>query len=118
MKILSTIIALSLASVAHAAVLTTGPCFVFSSSLSQGMTSPAVQQLQVRLNQDPASRIAATGAGSPGNETQYFGALTFAAVERFQEKYALDVLFPLHLYAPTGYVGPATELELNALGCY
>lgn len=94
----------------------TGACpFTWTQNLSQGQTSLDVEHLQQLLNIDPATTIAASGAGSPGQETQYFGALTFDAVERFQEKYAQNVLFPSGLKAPTGFVGPATRGWLNAL---
>lgn len=88
---------------------------VWTSNLFQGESSGDVLELQRILNIDPATQIAASGPGSPNNETDYFGPLTKAAVERFQEKYASDILFPQDLFQPTGYVGPATRLELGKL---
>ncbi len=47
--------------------------------------------------------------------TGYFGPLTRAAVIRFQERYSAEILEPLGLKKPTGYVGPSTRAKLNQL---
>lgn len=87
----------------------------FTENLGVGSRGVQVIALQKILNQDPGTRIASTGPGSPGNETNAFGQLTRAAVIRFQEKYAPEVLAPAGLAQGTGRVGPLTRTKLNAL---
>ena len=87
----------------------------FTTNLSLGSSGTKIIALQKILNQDPDTRIASVGPGSPGNETDYFGQLTKAAVIRFQEKYALEILTPAGLTNGNGYVGLYTRVELNSL---
>jgi len=89
--------------------------FSFNQNLSQGSRGTAVRYLQIVLNADPDTRLAQTGPGSPGNETEYFGPITRAAVNKFQSKYSSEVLNPLGLTAPTGFVGTQTRAKLNSI---
>ncbi len=89
--------------------------FQFTGNLSQGSRKKDVEYLQIILNSDSDTKVAQTGFGSPGNETEYFGQATTSAVKRFQEKYASEVLVPHNLTSGTGFVGPSTITKLNQI---
>jgi hypothetical protein len=89
--------------------------FTFTRTLYFGMKSFEVKKLQELLNTDPDTRLANSGPGSPGSETDYFGPLTKKAVIKFQEKYAGEILAPWGLAEGTGIVGRTTRAKLNQL---
>lgn len=93
---------------------TTGTGYVWTRDLSQGSTGADVKALQVFLNSDADTRVAATGAGSVGLETEYYGPATAAAVSKFQVKYRSEILSPSGLVNPTGYFGPSSRAVANA----
>ncbi|MDO8514633.1 MAG: peptidoglycan-binding domain-containing protein [bacterium] len=82
-------------------------CNTFTRSHQQGDSGGEVMWIQQFLNSVDGTQVATTGAGSPGNETSFFGGLTRAAVSKFQQKYGIT---------PTaGYWGPISRAKANAL---
>jgi peptidoglycan hydrolase-like protein with peptidoglycan-binding domain len=85
---------------------------VFQRDLAVGETGEDVRQLQILLNSDKDTQITPTGAGSPGNETDYFGERTQNAVIAFQEKH-VEKLPGKDTTDNAGEVGPNTRELLN-----
>ena len=83
--------------------------------LKRGDTSADVKVLQQILNQDPATRVASFGAGSPGYETMYFGTLTEAAVKKFQDKYKAEIFSLSGVLVSTGKLDLRTRTKMNTL---
>lgn len=79
--------------------------FFFSRTLTVGQTGLDVKVLQQYLN-SKGFTVALTGPGSKGNETLMFGALTRAALARFQKAN--------NIYPPVGFFGPITKAFINA----
>lgn len=80
-------------------------------ALALGSIGEDVRMLQKLLNMDSATRIAASGAGAPGSETNRFGSLTLSAIKKFQVKYGIAKAG----VAGYGLVGPKTRAKLNQL---
>jgi len=89
--------------------------FSFDKNLQIGDVTIDVKYLQIVLNSASDTRLASSGVGSPGSETNYFGPLTKLAVIKFQNKYADEVLASWGLTSGTGYVGSTTRDKLNEL---
>ncbi len=89
--------------------------FTWTMDLKMGSTGADVMKLQQFLNANADTRVAASGAGSVGAETQYYGPATAAAVSKFQVMHRADILTPSGLTNPTGFFGPSTRAKANAL---
>jgi peptidoglycan hydrolase-like protein with peptidoglycan-binding domain len=89
--------------------------YTWTRQLGQGSSGIDVMRLQQFLNASADTRLAVSGAGSPGMETQYYGPITAAAVSKFQVKYRAQILTPLGLVNPTGFFGPSSRAQANML---
>ena len=70
---------------------------------SQGQRDDRIRAMQVALN-DTSCKVAATGVGSPGNESAYFGERTRSALACYQQQQGLPV---------TGNYDTATHVSLR-----
>lgn len=95
--------------------LTLSSTIDFSRTLYVGAHGEDVRELQRFLNIDTETVVAETGAGSHGNETNYFGNATKRALIKFQEKYRTEVLAPVGLTFGTGVLGEKTRHKINKL---
>jgi peptidoglycan hydrolase-like protein with peptidoglycan-binding domain len=90
-----------------AEIATTGALtLTFAKNLGLGTADTDVQALQQFLNSRGFS-IAASGPGSLGNETDYFGSLTQTALTKFQSSNSIS--------PATGYFGALTRTVVNEL---
>ncbi len=87
---------------------TAGAGYTFNTNLTVGSKSADVMNLQKTLNMSADTKVAVSGAGSPGMETSTFGPATKAAVIKFQIKNGIT--------PAAGYVGPVTRAKLNSMG--
>jgi hypothetical protein len=87
------------------------PADALTMNLSLGMEHPQVLLLQKTLN-TKGYMVTNNGPGSPGNETQKFGALTRAAVRRFQCE-NMQICSGDEYSTGYGYVGTKTRAALS-----
>jgi hypothetical protein len=107
-------VVLAATSASAALMLPTQSCsYSFSTNLRMGARSESVRDLQKVLNMYPQTTIAASGVGSKGMESNYFGAATRNAVIKFQELNAADTLTPIGATKGTGNVYALTRAALN-----
>jgi len=85
-----------------------GSTVEFKSDLKEGSQGAEVNKLQACLSGDSA-------VYPSGKITGYFGAETKAAVIKFQEKYADDILKPQGFTEGTGLVSKGTRTKLNEI---
>lgn len=80
----------------------------FTRTLTVGMRGDDVMNLQKFLNENGA-QIASSGAGSPGNETTYFGPKTRTALAAYQAAQNPPIT------PSVGFFGPKTKTYVNGL---
>ena len=83
---------------------TTSSSYNFTKNLTLGSKGDDVMALQKFLN-GAGYAVAASGAGSPGNETSYFGPATKAALAKYQAAKSIS--------PAVGYFGPLTRASVN-----
>ena len=96
--------------------VSSGVCpFTWTRDLNMGATGADVMKLQQFLNANADTRVSASGAGSVGAETEYYGPATAAAVAKMQVMYRAEILTPLGMVNPSTFFGPSTRAKANAL---
>ena len=102
------------ASAASTGALPSSGSATFTRTLIVGSTGPDVTALQKFLNAH-GFLVAASGPDSPGAETTSYDASTAAAVSRFQNAYASEILAPYGLTQGTGVFGTATRKVVEGM---
>ncbi len=90
--------------------LTVTVCTTHTAFLRYGDRNESVRKLQTFLTEQGIFTYYPAPTG-------YFGPATLQAVKNFQKKYAADILAPLGLTEPTGFVGVMTLKKINSLSC-
>lgn len=80
--------------------------FTFNHNLRERARGIAVRYMQAVLNTDPSTRVALSGPGSRGSETEYFGPATRAALIKFQQKHGIP---------GTAFLGSQTRAKMNEI---
>ncbi len=80
--------------------------FSFQYDLRERARGDAVRYLQIVLNADPSTRVASSGWGSPGRETDLFGENTRKALIKFQRKHGISA---------TGFFGLQSRVKANQI---
>lgn len=83
-----------------------GTCPALTRDIQQGSSGADVKAFQMFLNSKSDTKVAASGAGSPGNETSTFGPATKAAAIKLQVK--------LGVTPAAGYIGAKTRAAIAA----
>lgn len=83
------------------------PAYNFTRDLTLGSSGADVKALQQWLNAN-GYQVSASGAGSLGNETEYFGSRSAAALAKYQAAKGIS--------PAVGYFGPKTRASLAAAG--
>ncbi len=108
-SILSSYVARTAPAIVTPQVQTTQPVgvtIIGTRNLKRGMTGEDVRALQIYLNAH-GFIVAASGSGSVGNETTYFGPATEAAVIAYQKSKAI--------VPAVGYFGPITRASMGVV---
>lgn len=90
------------------------PLCEINRGLTVGSSGEDVRCLQQYLNWS-GYIVSGAGAGSPGQESAYFGQLTANAVARWQNAHAAAVLAPVGLTSGSGYFGASSFAHYVAL---
>ena len=89
-----------------------GKSYAFNHNLKFGSRGKDVLELQRFLNSQ-GFVVSQSGAGSPGNESSFYGFATVTSVKKFQEAHANEILAPLGLKKGTGFFYSTTRALVN-----
>jgi len=92
----------------------TAVAVVFIRDLRQGDRGADVKALQQFLNQLDEHKLVDQGPGSTGQETEFFGQLTYEALKKCQESHKEKILAPLGFSSSTGSFGLSTRNFINS----
>ncbi len=88
--------------------------FRFGRSINAGTSGIVdVLRLQQFLNSLSCCKVAISGAGSPGNETQFYGPRTTVAIQKFQVTYFSTTLIALGIPNGAPNFGPLSRKTAN-----